>query len=288
MRSFRRARRAVLVAALVTVGLAGCSLGTAVASGGAAPVGGDTAGPPGSVGRISPASGSVKGGTTVTVSGDGLAAVRTVRVAGTVVPATAHADSVTFRTPSAAGFVPGTDTIALRNGSGATVAATTYRYRTLDGVDRELAYVTKYWKHYNPAYEALADNDCVDFTSQALLQRGWTQQGDWVHAAAVLDSGAAWRSSTAFRDFMEQHPELGTALTDEERSKVKLGDVVQFDWDRSGDRDHTGVVTRITKSKSGHIEIFFAGHTNDSDYRSVDTAITKDHPGGLAYYWSLK
>ena len=292
MRSFRRARRAALLAALLAVGLSGCSLGTSGAignSGGSAPVGGDTAGPStANVHSVSPASGSVKGGTTVTVTGATLSAVRTVRVGGAVVPATAHAGSVTFTTPPAAAFVSATDAVVLRSGSGATVATTTYRYRVVGGVDRELAYMLKYWKHYNPAFEALDDNDCVDFTSQALLQRGWKQQDDWVHAAAVLDSGLAWRSSTSFRNFMEDHPELGTALTDQQRSKVKLGDVVQFDWDGSGDRDHTGVVTRITKSKSGHIEIFFAGHTNDSDYRSVDTAITKDHPGGVAFYWSLK
>jgi hypothetical protein len=292
MRRFRRAHRAGLVAALVVVGLSGCSLATSGATrsiGDTAPVGGDTAAPSATTVRaVSPASGSVKGGTSVTVAGSGLDAVHTVRIGGIVVAATAHAGSVTFRAPSAAAFAPAAAAVALRSGSGATIATTTYRYRTVDGVDRELAYMLKYWKRYNPAYEALDDNDCVDFTSQALLQRGWQQQGDWVHAAAVLDSGAAWRSSTSFRDFMEDHPELGAPLTDQQRSKVKLGDVVQFDWDESGDRDHTGVVTRITRSTSGHIEIYFAGHTNDSDYRSVDTAITKDHPGGVADYWSLR
>jgi len=273
---------------MVVVGLSACSLGTNDA-GGTAAVGGDTGGPSAAnVRAVSPASGSVKGGTAVTLTGTRLSGVRSVRVGGAVVEATGHADSVTFTTPSAAAFVPATDPVVLRDGSGEAIGRTTYRYRTVDGVDRELAYVLKYWKHYNPAYEALADNDCVDFTSQALLQRGWTQQGDWTHADAVLDSGPAWRSSTAFRDFMGEHPELGTPLTDQQRSQVRLGDVVQFDWDRSGDRDHTGVVTRITRSKSGHIEIYFAGHTNDSDYRSVDTAITKDHPGGAVYYWSLK
>ena len=87
--------------------------------------------------------------------------------------------------------------------------------------------------------------------------------------------------------FMEAHPELGTALTDDERAKVEPGDVVQFDWDGSGDRDHTGVVTRVA-TVNGRTKVFFAGHTNDSDYRDVDVAITKDHPGGAAYYWSLK
>jgi hypothetical protein len=289
MLSFRRAPGAILLAALVA-GLSGCSLATGGGtSGGTAPVGGDTGAPAsGTVRTVSPAAGSVKGGTKVTLSGAGLEGVRTATVAGTTVTATARGGSVTFTTPSAERFVSATDQVTLRTATGTPVAGTTFRYRSVDGVDRELAYMLKYWKHYNPAYEPLDDNDCVDFTSQALLQRGWTQQDDWVHAEDVLDSGAAWRSSTAFRDFLEEHPELATPLTDQQRSKVKLGDVVQFDWDGSGDRDHTGVVTRITKTKSGHIEIDFAGHTNDSDYRSVDTAITKDHPGGIAYYWSLR
>ena len=205
-------------------------------------------------------------------------------MAVTVVPATAHDGSVTFSTPSAAAFVPARDAVELRAASGTTVARTTYRYRIVDGVDRELAYVLKYWKHYNPAYEALGDNDCVDFTSQALLQRGWHQQGDWTHADAVLDSGAAWRSSTAFRDFMSAHPELGTPLTDQQRSKVKLGDVVQFDWDRSGDRDHTGVVTAVEKTAAGTV-IRFAGHTADTDYASVDDAIAG---GATVSYWSIR
>lgn len=291
MQSFRRARHAALLGALLTVGLAGCSLlpGTGDGSGGAAPIGGDTGGPDqAAVRSITPAAGTVKGGTKVVVTGSGLGDVAAVRIAGTTVPTTAKDGSFTFTTPSAAAFVPATDAVTLQTAKGATVATARYRYTAVDGVDRELAYVLRYWKHYNPAYEALGDNDCVDFTSQALLQRGWKQQGDWVHAAVVLDSGAAWRSSTAFRDFMEEHPELGTPLTDRQRSKVRLGDVVQFDWDRSGDRDHTGVVTKIVTAKNGHISIYFAGHTNDSDYRSVDTAITKDHPGGVAYYWSLK
>jgi len=296
MRSFRRVRHAALLGAVLTLGLTGCSLADGgSAPVGSAPVGADTAAPAASaapakavVHAASPATGSVKGGTKVVLTGSGLGAVRSATVAGTTVPASGTADRVTFTTPSAVAFTPATETVALQSASGSAVGTTSFTYRTVDGVDRQLAYVLKYWKHYNPAYETLPDDDCVDFTSQSLLQRGWKQQGDWVHAADILDAGPAWRSSTAFMNFMEEHPELGTALTDQQRSQVKVGDVVQFDWDRSGDRDHTGVVTRVVKQSDGHIEIDFAGHTNDSDYRSVDTAITKDHPGGVAYYWSLK
>ncbi|MDQ1531376.1 MAG: hypothetical protein QOE37_1481 [Microbacteriaceae bacterium] len=285
--SLRRARRAVATGALLVLALTGCAGTTAGSSGGAAPVAADS-GSPVTVRSVSHASGSVRGGTVLTLAGTGMNIVHAVSVGGAAAPLRTRTDTkVTVRVPAAKDFRPGTAAIALRTESGEELAHGTFRYREVNGVDRELRYVLTYWKHYNPAYEALDDNDCVDFASQALLRRGWTQQDDWVHADAVLDSGAAWRSSTAFRDFMDEHPELGTPLTDSERSKVKLGDIVQFDWDRSGDRDHTGVVTRIVK-QGGHIRIFFAGHTNDSDYRSVDTAITVDHPGGEAFYFSLK
>jgi hypothetical protein len=273
------------VVALLALGLAGCS--ATGAGGSAAPVEA-ASGDSGALDHASPASGSVRGGTKVTVRGDGLAAVRSVRVGTTTVKVASHTDSsVTFTTPAATDYASSTAKVALLAGT-TRVASATYRFKAVDGIDRELQYVLKYWKHYNPAFEAVADNDCVDFTSQALLERGWTQQGTWTHDAAnVYGSGAAWISSTSFRDFMAAHPELGTALTDSQRDQVKVGDIAQFDWDGSGDRDHTGVVTKVVK-KNGRTEIFFAGHTNDSDFRSVDDAITKDHPGGIAYYWSLK
>ncbi|MDQ1513521.1 MAG: hypothetical protein QOC59_1363 [Microbacteriaceae bacterium] len=298
MRSLGHAWSGAAVGALVALALSGCAPSQSAAgepgagssagsSGASAPVAADS-GSPVTVRTISSTSGSVRGGTRLTVSGSGLSLIRTVSVGGTAATiGTQTSTKVTARVPAAAGFQPGTAAVTLKTAEGTTVGKGTFRYRVVDGVDRQLRYVLTYWKNYNPDYEALDDNDCVDFASQSLLQRGWTQQDDWVHAENVLASGAAWRSSTAFRDFMSQHPELGTALTDSERDQVKLGDIAQFDWDGSGDRDHTGVVTRIVK-QDGHIRIYFAGHTNDSAYRSVDTAITKDHPGGTAYYWSLK
>lgn len=263
-------------------GLAACS-GRST-GGSSAPVAGATTAP--AVRSASPATASVRGGTEVVLRGSGLAAVTAVRVAGTDVPVTsASADRVAFTAPGTTDFADGTVTAALRAGS-RTVATTDLAFAAVDGTDRQLQYLLKYWKDYNPAYEPLGTTDCVDFASQSLLERGWKQQGTWTHAEAVASSGGAWISSTMFRDFMTAHPELGTALTDDERAKVRLGDVVQFDWDGSGDRDHTGVVTRIT-TDGDRIAIGFAGHTTDSDYRDVDEAITKDHPGGTAFYWSL-
>ena len=133
-----------------------------------------------------------------------------------------------FIAPASTGFASGRVTATLLAGP-SEVATAALGYGAVDGVDRQLQYVLRYWHDYNPAYEAISDDDCVDFTSQSLLRRGSLQQGDWTHAVDVEASGAAWRSSTAFMRFMEAHPELGTALTDDERAKVEPGDVVQFD-----------------------------------------------------------
>lgn len=277
-------RRQLLVALGVVVvggGLAGCSTR---ASGTGAPVAAAATGPTARV--VSPEAVSVRGGTVVEVQGSGLGAITTVRVGGTSVDVTsASAGRVVFVAPASVDFASGATPAALLHGSSA-VTTTPIPYAAVDGVDRQLQYLLRYWRDYNPAYRRLGSTDCVDFASQSLLARGWSQQGSWTHAEQVAQSGGAWISSTLFRDFMTAHPELGTALTDDERAKVRLGDIVQFDWDGSGDRDHTGVVTRIT-TDGDRIRIGFAGHTTDSDYRDVDEAITKDHPGGTAFYWSL-
>ena len=261
--------------------------GSGPTTGAGAPVDAVTAAPAvAKVAEVAPASASVRGGTAITVSGAGLAGVTAARIGEVETPVTsASARRVVFPAPGSPDFASGTVEVVLVAGT-ETVATTRVRYAPVDGVDRQLQYVLTYWKDYNPEYQRLGTTDCVDFLSQSLLARGWKQQGSWTHAEQVETSGGAWISSTMFRDFMTAHPELGSPLTDDERSKVRLGDVVQFDWDGTGDRDHTGVVTRIT-TEGGRTRIGFAGHTLDSDYRDVDEAITKDHPGGAAYYWSL-
>ena len=292
-RAYVAAAAALSVAALAGCSSAGESTAAAPAdrssgsssasSGGAAPVQASSGVPVAVVPRV----GGVAGGAAVTISGRGLATVRQVRFGSAVVtPRFRSATRLTLVAPPAKHFQPGKVPVSLVRASGAT-AAGTFSYTVRSGLDKQMRYLLTYWKDYNPAFEPLADNDCVNFTSQSMLQRGWKPQGTWTHAKAVLDSGLAWRSSTSMRDFLRGHPELATALTDGQRAKVKLGDIVQFDWDRTGDRDHTGVVTRIVRTRSG-IKIYFAGHTKDSAYRNVDTAITKDHPGGVAYYWSVK
>ncbi|MEB0303397.1 amidase domain-containing protein, partial [Mucilaginibacter sp. 5C4] len=75
-----------------------------------------------------------------------------------------------------------------------------------------------------------------------------------------------------------------TPLTAGESSRVKVGDIVQFDWDRSGDKDHTGIVTRVVKDASG-THLYYAGHTEDSLDKSVEESLA--NTGGTVSYWSV-
>lgn len=157
-------------------------------------------------------------------------------------------------------------------------------------VTAQMDYALAHWKleDYNLAeWGVLGENDCVNFASQIMIARGWTMDGVWSSPknGNAYDASAAWRSSTAFMNYIASTGRA-TALTDQQRDQVKVGDIVQFDWDNTGDRDHTGIVTRVEKV-GDTVSISFAGHTLDSAYRSVDTAITVDHPGGTAYYWSV-
>ncbi|MFB6610183.1 amidase domain-containing protein [Agromyces sp. NPDC056379] len=159
-----------------------------------------------------------------------------------------------------------------------------------DGVAAQLSYAFEHWGDTeSDTYGYLDENDCVNFTSQTLLARGWVEDDEWWYDGSgdAYASADAWISSTAMHDYLEEHPERATALTDDERSSVKVGDVVQFDWDDSGDRDHTGIVTSVETEADGSITIRYAGHTDPTWDRSVDWAITELHPGGVAYYWSI-
>lgn len=158
-------------------------------------------------------------------------------------------------------------------------------------VAAQLEYVHEHWDSTeSDEFGYLPENDCVNFTSQSLLARGWEPDDDWWYDDEDGDpyaSSDAWRSSTALMWYLEDRPALATALTDDQRDQVKVGDIVQFDWDDSGDRDHTGIVTAVIHHPDGSIAIEYAGHTDATWDRSVDWAITEYHPGGVAYYWSI-
>jgi len=223
------------------------------------------------------------------LTGLGLVVVASVTVAGVALATAGAARTVD---PTATSETATTDAAATpQPAAPRAVPADTPAPVAVDpAVQAQLDYVLTHWQRgtYNTSeYGEVSENDCVNFASQSLIERGWQMDDTWRNpkTGSAYDASAAWVSSTALMTYLGDSGKAA-ALTDDQRDQVKVGDVVQFDWDNSGDRDHTGIVTRV-EGAGADIVISFAGHTLDSDYRSVDTAITVDHPGGTAYYWSI-
>ncbi|MFB9311153.1 hypothetical protein BJY17_003031 [Agromyces hippuratus] len=153
---------------------------------------------------------------------------------------------------------------------------------------RQLEYVRDHWDaDSSERYGVLGVDDCVNFTSQTLIERGWQVDEEWWYSedGDAYAHSPAWRSSTLFNDYLASHPERATPLSDAQRAKVEPGDIVQFDWDASGDRDHTAIVTAVREGDDGEIDVYYGGHTDATWDRSVDDH--PKHPETKVYYWSV-
>jgi hypothetical protein len=286
----------LVLTGLLVAGLSGCATGSAgesssstAAASAPESAAADEAGRV-TISGVSPATAPVSGGTTVSITGASLDEVASVILAGETIPVKVGADGskATFTVPAAVDYSPSTEALVVQDAQGEELHQADFSYEVTTPVDRQLTYALAHWSDYNTAeYETLGDNDCVNFTSQTLIERGWTQDDAWHYGeSGVWSASDAWRSSTALMAYLGTRPDLATPLDDTQRDQVVPGDIAQFDWDGSGDRDHTGIVTRVEHTADG-VKIYFAGHTLDSDYRDVDEAIMVDHPGGTAYYWHL-
>jgi len=246
------------------------------------------------VSSIQPATGSVSGGT-VTLTGTNLTKVATVQIGGQPATVTEAAkDKVVVSVPAAANFQAGSVPITVTDKSGKPVTTSgkaTYDYQVQTPVDKQLAYALTYWKNYNTAqYGDLnpVGGDCANFVSQTLIARGWTMNDDWYNRDAAAQWSPAWGyvpSMDAY--FRENAAQLGlTEYSFDQRDKIKVGDIVMFDWNDNDSLDHVQIVSAV-QNVNGQIKIKMVGHNEDSDYRDLDEAITVDHPGAIGHFWSL-
>ncbi|GIT81341.1 hypothetical protein LLS1_30100 [Leifsonia sp. LS1] len=246
-----------------------------------------------SVSAVEPAAGSVSGGT-VTLTGSNLQNVASVQIGGQPAAVTATtADAVTVAVPAAQSFAAGAVPIAVTDKSGKPVATdgTTYDYQVQTPVDKQLAYAMTYWKNYNSAEWGDLNSvggDCANFVSQTLIARGWTMNADWYNKDAAADWSPAWGYVPSMDQyFSENAAALGlTEYSFDQRDKIKVGDIVMFDWNDNDSLDHVQIVSAV-EHVNGQIKIKMVGHNEDTDYRDLDTTITVDHPGAIGHFWSL-
>ncbi len=153
-----------------------------------------------------------------------------------------------------------------------------------------MEYIAQYWNTTGPPnYGYLPAEDCANFTSQALLARGYTMNPNWYNNGGPNQTSSSWISSNQLRAYLLSQPGAHE-LNDTQRSQIKVGDIAQFDWyhdSANGNRDHTATVTKITTDPNGHINVFVGEHTDPYQYRNVDYMINTVHPGGQVFYISL-
>ncbi|MGO4535209.1 amidase domain-containing protein [Leifsonia sp. 2MCAF36] len=293
----RRARRAVVltaVAATAALAFTACAGEPSPVTKAVAHAVAPSATPVSSVvSSIQPATGSVSGGT-VTLTGTNLQKVGTVQIGGQPATVTqASADKVVVNVPAAANFQAGSVpvTVTDKTGKPVTTAAGSYDYQVQTPVDKQLAYALTYWKNYNTAEFGDLNpvgGDCANFVSQTLLARGWQMNAQWYNRDAAAKWSPAWGYVPAMDNYFRANAaQLGlTEYSFDQRDKIKVGDIVMFDWNDNDSLDHVQIVSGV-QNVNGKIMIKMAGHNEDSDYRDLDQAITVDHPGGVGHFWSL-
>lgn len=148
----------------------------------------------------------------------------------------------------------------------------------------QIDYAKKHYKSPNKeTFGDLGGTDCVNFTSQTLLARGWKLNPDWTYKP---EFSRPWISSTGFHDYLESKPELATELAWEDRDQIEVGDVVQFDWDNSGDRDHTAVVSGIQVT-NGKRELLLTSHSPAAFDWPITELLEEQDKRTKVYFWKL-
>ncbi len=245
------------------------------------------------VSAIVPASGSVSGGT-ATITGTNLDKVAAVQIGGQAAPVTQPgSDKIVVTVPQAANFAAGAAPVVVTAADGKAVpsAGATFTYQVQTPVDQQLAYAMAHWNDYNTAqYGDLnpVGGDCANFVSQTLIARGWQMNSAWYNHDAASDWSPAWGYVPAMDDYFRQNAtKLGlTEYPLDQRDKIKVGDIVMFDWNNNDSLDHVQIVSAVS-TVNGKITIEMAGHNTDTDYRDLDHTITVDHPGATGHFWSL-
>ena len=197
-------------------------------------------------------------------------------------------------------YQPGTVSLSLVSVDGTVVPTpVVFTYVATSGVDKQMAYAFSHWNLYSsPRFGYIPGNDCVDFTSQTLLARGWKQSAQWFDKGADPRSkrpiaSATWVSSTAMSNWLHKRTDLATHLgyNQTDRDQVVVGDIVQFDWDSKkypGVWQHTGVVSKVVTMANGHHDIYYTAHTNNRQYGGSTQWLAQHWPTPLRIqFWHL-
>ncbi len=151
-------------------------------------------------------------------------------------------------------------------------------------VVRQMRYIREHFSDKTAdKWGYIPKNNCANFASQTLAARGLKQSNLWHNQlGSTWNISRTWVSSTALSGYLRSL-KGSKQLSYSQRELVKVGDLAFFDWDSSGDRDHSAIVTAVVRSEA-ETKIFYASHTAHGRFQSVVLATSVLHPGGKVYF----
>ncbi|MFJ3302049.1 amidase domain-containing protein [Streptomyces sp. NPDC086549] len=157
---------------------------------------------------------------------------------------------------------------------------------TASGYDYKamVAYATKYWNNYNPAYPDFNGHqdggDCTNFVSQAL------KAGGWKHVPGYTYDFHKWFGNSDIQSdsFVGVNEFSWFALSSKRVTSLAnvyqadLGDVLQMDFNKDGSKDHSMIVTY--RSPQGVPYVSY--HSTNTYNRSV-ASLVASYPTAAFY-----
>lgn len=145
-----------------------------------------------------------------------------------------------------------------------------------------VAYATKYWSSYNPAYADYngSGGDCTNFVSQALKAGGWKE----VSGSASDYHSWFGNAKTQSESFIGVNELSEFALSSKRVTslanvyQMDIGDVLQMDFDNDGSKDHSMIVTY--RSPQGVPYVTY--HSTNTYNRSV-ASLVASYPTATYY-----
>lgn len=155
----------------------------------------------------------------------------------------------------------------------ATAAAGSYNYAAM------VAYAQRYALQYNGAYRRMG-NDCTNFVSQAMRAGGWSMVSGWYRSSGVwwynfLNQSWTWGGAQNWYWFAR---DKGRVSRLSNVWYMGLADVLQIDFDRDSNLNHTMIVTGV----DARGERYLTYHTNDTLNRSL-SSILAAYPAAWYY-----
>lgn len=180
------------------------------------------------------------------------------------------AAEMTGNEAAAAGKAPSATS---RVSGGGTTAMKAYSYSAMAN------YATKYWRNYNSAYRRMT-NDCTNFISQAMRAGGWAMNSGWYRSNSSwwynsLNQSFPWGGAENWYWFASSHSHRTYILSNV--WSMGLADVLQMDFDRNNNINHTMIVTSVGSSQR-----YLTYHTTDHLNRSL-SSILSSYPSAWYY-----